>query len=147
RSPKRVGIRPQSSGTRFPVISSKNWVVSQARFGAVFRLEPSSLRTWNGRGSSTTSSTNGHRLRRCFSHLAVHSASTAAIRFRRVTLPKSINASSSGISTNLQERNMTDFIRRILRPEHPDWIIRSLLDVDFYKFTMGLFIFRYYRGV
>jgi nicotinate phosphoribosyltransferase len=42
---------------------------------------------------------------------------------------------------------MTDFVRRVLRPEHPDWIIRSLLDVDFYKFTMGLFIFRYYRDV
>ena len=42
---------------------------------------------------------------------------------------------------------MTDFVRRITRPQHPDWIIRSLRDVDFYKFTMGLFIFRFYRGV
>ena len=42
---------------------------------------------------------------------------------------------------------MTDFVRRILRPENPDWIIRSLSDVDFYKFTMGYFIFRHYRGV
>lgn len=42
---------------------------------------------------------------------------------------------------------MTDFVRRILRPPQPDWIIRSLLDLDFYKFTMGLFIFRFYRGV
>lgn len=41
---------------------------------------------------------------------------------------------------------MTDFVRRILRPEHNDWIIRSLLDVDFYKFTMGLFVYRFYRG-
>ena len=42
---------------------------------------------------------------------------------------------------------MTDFVRRVLRPEHPDWIIRSLLDVDFYKFTMGYFIWKFYRGV
>ena len=42
---------------------------------------------------------------------------------------------------------MTDFVRRILRPEHNDWIIRSLLDVDFYKFTMGLFIHTFYRRV
>ncbi|MDP1690238.1 MAG: nicotinate phosphoribosyltransferase [bacterium] len=43
---------------------------------------------------------------------------------------------------------MTDFVRRILRPPQPDWIIRSLLDgIDFYKFTMGLFIYRFYRGV
>lgn len=42
---------------------------------------------------------------------------------------------------------MTDFTRRILRPEHPDWIIRSLLDVDFYKFTMGYFIWKLHRGV
>lgn len=42
---------------------------------------------------------------------------------------------------------MTDFVSRVLRPENPDWIIRSLLDVDFYKFTMGYFIFRHYRGV
>ncbi len=42
---------------------------------------------------------------------------------------------------------MTDFVRRVLRPEHPDWIIRSLLDVDFYKFTMGYFIWKLHRGV
>lgn len=42
---------------------------------------------------------------------------------------------------------MTDFVRRVLRPEHPDWIIRSLLDVDFYKFTMGYFIWWLHRGV
>lgn len=27
------------------------------------------------------------------------------------------------------------------------WIIQSLLDVDFYKFTMGAFVYQYYRGV
>lgn len=42
---------------------------------------------------------------------------------------------------------MTDFVRRVLRPERPDWIVRSLLDVDFYKFTMGYFIWKNYRGV
>ena len=42
---------------------------------------------------------------------------------------------------------ITDFVRRITRPESPDWIIRSLLDVDFYKFTMGYFIYRLHRGV
>ena len=42
---------------------------------------------------------------------------------------------------------MTDFVQRVLRPENPDWIIRSLLDVDFYKFTMWYFIFCKYRGV
>lgn len=42
---------------------------------------------------------------------------------------------------------MADFVRRVLRPEQPDFIVRSLLDVDFYKFTMGLFIYRFYRGV
>lgn len=41
---------------------------------------------------------------------------------------------------------MTDFVGRILRPERNDCIIRSLLDVDFYKFTMGQFIFQNYRG-
>lgn len=41
---------------------------------------------------------------------------------------------------------MTDFVRRILRPERNDWIIRSLLDVDDYKFTMGFFVYRFYRG-
>ncbi len=42
---------------------------------------------------------------------------------------------------------MADFVRRVLRPEQPDYIVRSLLDVDFYKFTMGHFIYRFYRGV
>ena len=42
---------------------------------------------------------------------------------------------------------MTDFVRRVLRPENPDWIIRSLLDVDFYKFTMGYYIFTKHPGV
>lgn len=42
---------------------------------------------------------------------------------------------------------MTDFVERVLRPEQHDWIIRSLLDNDFYKFTMGAFIHRYHRGV
>ena len=42
---------------------------------------------------------------------------------------------------------MTDFVGRVLRPERDDWVIRSLLDIDFYKFTMGLFIYRYFRGI
>lgn len=42
---------------------------------------------------------------------------------------------------------MTNFVDRILRPEKNDWIIRSLLDVDFYKFTMGYFIWKFYPGV
>jgi len=42
---------------------------------------------------------------------------------------------------------MTDFVGRVLRPEKQDWIIRSLLDVDFYKFTMGYFIWKQHRGV
>lgn len=42
---------------------------------------------------------------------------------------------------------MTDFVNRVLRPEKHDWIIRSLLDVDFYKFTMGYFIWKLHRGV
>lgn len=41
---------------------------------------------------------------------------------------------------------MTDFVGRVLRPEKDDWIIRSPLDIDFYKFTMGLFIFRFHKG-
>ncbi len=41
---------------------------------------------------------------------------------------------------------MTDFVRRIMRPEQPDWIIRSPMDVDFYKYTMGEFIERFYPG-
>ena len=42
---------------------------------------------------------------------------------------------------------MTDFAGRVLRSGQPDWIIRSLLDVDFYKFTMGYFIHRFHPGV
>lgn len=42
---------------------------------------------------------------------------------------------------------MTDFVGRVLRPERKDWIIRSLLDVDFYKFTMGYFIWKLHAGV
>ncbi len=42
---------------------------------------------------------------------------------------------------------MTDFVGRVLRPERDNWVIRSLLHIDFYKFTMGLFIYRYFRGV
>lgn len=41
---------------------------------------------------------------------------------------------------------MGTFVQRVLRPEQPDWIIRSLLDVDFYKFTMGQFVHRFYAG-
>jgi nicotinate phosphoribosyltransferase len=42
---------------------------------------------------------------------------------------------------------MTDFVQRVMRPEHPDFIIRSLLDNDFYKFTMALYIFGFHRGL
>lgn len=42
---------------------------------------------------------------------------------------------------------MTDFVRRVLRPETPDFPVRSLLDVDFYKFTMGQFLHKYYPNV
>lgn len=42
---------------------------------------------------------------------------------------------------------MTDFVGRVLRPEKKDWVIRSLLDVDFYKFTMGYFIWKLHAGV
>lgn len=41
---------------------------------------------------------------------------------------------------------MTDFVNRILRPQQDDFCVRSLLDVDFYKLTMGYFIFENYRG-
>lgn len=40
---------------------------------------------------------------------------------------------------------MTDFANRILRPERDDHPVRSLDDVDFYKFTMLHFIWTYYR--
>lgn len=42
---------------------------------------------------------------------------------------------------------MTDFVGRVLRPQRGDWIIRSLMDVDFYKFTMAYFIFCFHRGI
>jgi nicotinate phosphoribosyltransferase len=42
---------------------------------------------------------------------------------------------------------MIDFVGRVLRPESSDWVIRSLMDVDFYKFTMAYFIKTYYAGV
>jgi len=40
---------------------------------------------------------------------------------------------------------MTDFMRR-LRHQKTDYIIRSLMDVDFYKFTMSYFIHKFYPG-
>ena len=42
----------------------------------------------------------------------------------------------------------TDFVASIRRSQ-ASWqpVVRSLLDVDFYKFTMGLFIYKLYRGV
>lgn len=40
---------------------------------------------------------------------------------------------------------MTDFVTQI-RHQNTDYIIRSLMDVDFYKFTMGYFIHKNYRG-
>lgn len=42
---------------------------------------------------------------------------------------------------------MTDFVRRITRPENRDWIIRRRTDTDFYTFTMGNFINRYHADV
>jgi nicotinate phosphoribosyltransferase len=42
---------------------------------------------------------------------------------------------------------MTDFVSRVLRPEQNDWIVRSLMDLDFYKFAMGYFIFTKHRGI
>lgn len=40
---------------------------------------------------------------------------------------------------------MTDFVKQI-RHQGTDLIIRSLMDVDFYKFTMGYYIFQHHRG-
>jgi len=40
---------------------------------------------------------------------------------------------------------MTDFAHRILRATHDDYPVRSLDDVDFYKFTMLYFIWAYYK--
>lgn len=42
---------------------------------------------------------------------------------------------------------MTDFVDRVLRPESNDWIIRSLMDNDFYKKTMGAHIHRFHPDV
>jgi len=41
---------------------------------------------------------------------------------------------------------MTDFAKQIEK-QGTDWIIRSLMDVDFYKFTMGYYIFKKHKGV
>ena len=42
---------------------------------------------------------------------------------------------------------MTDFAERVENPRTDDFCVRSLKDVDFYKFTMGQFIFKNYAGV
>jgi nicotinate phosphoribosyltransferase len=42
---------------------------------------------------------------------------------------------------------MTNFADRILRPETNDYPVRNLTDIDFYKFSMGQFIFQNYKGV
>lgn len=42
---------------------------------------------------------------------------------------------------------MTDFAARVLRPEANDLPVRSRLDVDFYKPTMGAYIHRHHKGV
>ena len=42
---------------------------------------------------------------------------------------------------------MTDFAERVENPRTDDFCVRSLMDVDFYKFTMGQFIFKNYAGV
>ena len=42
---------------------------------------------------------------------------------------------------------MTDFVERVINPKTDDFSVRSLMDVDFYKFTMGQFIFNNYPGV
>lgn len=42
---------------------------------------------------------------------------------------------------------MTDFVARALRPEMPDYPVRSLQDVDFYKFTMLYFIWVRFKHV
>ncbi len=41
---------------------------------------------------------------------------------------------------------MTDFATQV-KHQNTDYIIRSLLDVDFYKLTMGYFIHKRYPGV
>ena len=42
---------------------------------------------------------------------------------------------------------MTDFVERVLNPKTDDFSVRSLMDVDFYKFTMGQFIFNNFSGI
>lgn len=42
---------------------------------------------------------------------------------------------------------MADFVDRVLRPERDDFIIRNLLDIDFYKFPMGQMIHRFHPNV
>ncbi len=39
---------------------------------------------------------------------------------------------------------MTDFVRHTMRPEKNDWIHRSPCDIDFYKYTMGYYIYTYF---
>jgi nicotinate phosphoribosyltransferase len=41
---------------------------------------------------------------------------------------------------------MTNFVRHVLRSDDSDYIVRSRLDADFYKFTMAYFIWKFYRG-
>ena len=40
---------------------------------------------------------------------------------------------------------MTDFMTQV-KHQQTDYIIRSLMDIDFYKLTMGQFIHKFYRG-
>ena len=42
---------------------------------------------------------------------------------------------------------MTDFVERVINPKTDDFSVRSLMDVDFYKFTMGQFIFNNFAGI
>lgn len=42
---------------------------------------------------------------------------------------------------------MTDFAERVINPKTDDFCVRSLMDVDFYKFTMGQFIYKNYPGI
>jgi nicotinate phosphoribosyltransferase len=41
---------------------------------------------------------------------------------------------------------MTDFVRRILKPREEDFPVRSLVDNDFYKQTMGQYHFQFHRN-
>ena len=40
---------------------------------------------------------------------------------------------------------MTDFMKQV-RHQQTDYIVRSLMDVDFYKLTMAYFIHKFYPG-